>query len=120
MTATDYVSKTNTIHVATANQDGTEVVTPIWGVAINGVPYIRSGYGESSKWYQRAQRSGRLTLVDGRQRYPEKIENVTDENVIRQVDAAYEAKYRDEGSSLRQMVAPAARRYTMRLIPQND
>lgn len=120
MTATDYVSETDTIQIATAKHNGTEVVTPIWGVAVDGIAYIRSGYGESSKWYQRAQRSGRLILVDGRRRYPERIENVTDENIVRQVDAAYEAKYRDEGSSLRQIIAPAARRYTMRLIPQDE
>jgi len=120
MTAVDYVSKTDTIHIATAKQDGSEVVTPIWGVAVDSVPYIRSGYGEGSKWYQRLQRTGQLTLVNGRSRYPAKIENVADENVIRQVDAAYQAKYRGQGSSLRAMVTPDARRYTMRLIPQDE
>ena len=47
MNATDYVSKTDTIHIATSKQDGTEVVTPIWGVAVDGVPYIRCGYARA-------------------------------------------------------------------------
>jgi len=31
----------------------------------DGVPYIRSGYGAGSKWYLRAQRTGRAAFVEG-------------------------------------------------------
>jgi hypothetical protein len=33
--------------------DGHEVVTPIWAVVVDGVPYIRSGYGTQPSWYRR-------------------------------------------------------------------
>ena len=115
LNAVDYVDRTNTIHIATRRQDGREVVTPIWGVVVDGVPYIRSGYGKESNWYQRVQRDGGLSLVDGSRRYPATIENVGDENVIRAVDAAFERKYADEPDSLAAMVKPEARGFTMRL-----
>lgn len=118
--AVDFVDRTNTIRIATRRQDGREVVTPIWGVVVDGVPYIRSGYGEKSNWYQRVQRDGVLSLVDGSRRYPATIENVSDENVIRQVDAAYETKYADEPDSLRPMLKTEAREFTMRLVPESE
>ena len=54
-TAIDYFTRTDTVHIATERPDGGEVVTPIWAVVVDGVPYIRSGYGAGSKWYLRAQ-----------------------------------------------------------------
>src|SRR5260370_40931422 len=45
MTAIDYFTRTDTVHIATELRDGGEVVTPIWAVVVDGVPYIRNGYG---------------------------------------------------------------------------
>jgi hypothetical protein len=48
VTAIDYFTRTDTVHIATERRDGCEVVTPIWAVVLDRVPYIRSGYGAGS------------------------------------------------------------------------
>ncbi|HEY4278572.1 MAG TPA: DUF2255 family protein [Conexibacter sp.] len=115
--AVDYVDHTDVIQIATERPRGGEAVTPIWGVVIDGVPYIRSGYGTRSRWYSGAQRAGRVALVDGGTRYPAAIENIDDDATIHEVDRAYETKYAGSGESLRRMVRPDASRLTMRLKP---
>ncbi|MYS19032.1 hypothetical protein GA0115240_103210 [Streptomyces sp. DvalAA-14] len=115
MTPVDYIARTDTIQIATDLRDGGEVVTPIWGVIVDGVPYIRSAYGKDSKWYKRVQRTGHAAFVDGASRYSASIENVPDEQVTRRVDAAYEAKYAAQGDALREVVADPVREYTMRV-----
>jgi hypothetical protein len=117
-TAIDYFTRTDTVHIATERPDGGEVVTPIWAVVVDGVPYIRSGYGAGSKWYLRAQRTGRAAFVEGPQRYPVTIEHLDDEAVNRKVDDAYRAKYAGQGWPLREVVSPPVRARTMRLTLQ--
>jgi hypothetical protein len=68
VTAIDYFTGTDTVHIANELLDGGEMVTPIWAVVVDGVPYIRSGYGAGSKWYRRLQRTGRATFIDGPRR----------------------------------------------------
>jgi hypothetical protein len=51
-------------------------------------------------------------------RYPVAVENLNDEAINRKVDEAYWVKYAGEGSSLREMVSPQVRQYTMRITPQ--
>jgi hypothetical protein len=118
MSAIDYLNSTDTVHIATELRDGGEIVTPIWAVVVDGVPYIRSGYGPQSKWYGRVQRSGRAAFIDGPHRYPVTIENLNDEAINRNVDAAYRTKYADHGNALRQVVSAEVRAHTMRIIPQ--
>jgi hypothetical protein len=115
--AVDYVARTGVLQIATELRSGGEVVTPIWGVVVDGAPYIRSGYGAESHWYRRAQRTGRAALVDDDTRYPVAIENVDDEAINHEVDRAYEAKYAGERNSLQQMVVPELRHFTMQLKP---
>jgi hypothetical protein len=118
MTAIDYFMGTETVHIATQRQDGDEVLTPIWAVVVDGVPYIRSGYGTRSQWYRRVQGAGRAAFVDGPRRYPVTIENLDDETINSRVDEAYRAKYAGQGTALREVVSPQARAYTMRVILQ--
>jgi hypothetical protein len=116
-TTVEYVERTPVIEIATELRRGGEVVTPIWGVVVEGEPYIRSAYGES-RWYRRLQRTGRATLVDGDERHPVAIENLdADAPVVSDVEHAYEEKYADAGESLQQVVDPDKRRFTMRLKP---
>jgi hypothetical protein len=115
MTAIDYFTRTDTVHIATELRDGGEVVTPIWAVVVDGVPYIRNGYGPRSKWYRRVQRTGRAALIDDPDRYPVTIEPLNDEAINRKVDEAYRAKYAGQGRALRQVVSPQVRAYTMRI-----
>jgi hypothetical protein len=103
------------VHIATERRDGREVVTPIWSVVVDGLPYIRSGYGDGSKWYRRVQRTGQAVFVDGTHRYPAIVDNLDDEAINGKVDEAYRAKYAGQGTALNQMVAPEARAYTMRI-----
>jgi hypothetical protein len=49
MSVTDHLECTDSVQIATRLRDGGEVVTPIWSVAVNGVPYVRAGYGKASK-----------------------------------------------------------------------
>jgi hypothetical protein len=115
MAAIDYLAHTDTVRIATQLRGGDEVVTPIWAVVVDGVPYIRSVYGGGSKWYRRVQRTGRATFVDGAIRHPATVENVDDEATIARVDQAYRAKYAGQGGALRAVIAPQSRAHTMRI-----
>jgi hypothetical protein len=115
MSAIDYFATTDTVHIATELSAGGEVSTPIWAVVVDGVPYIRSGYGPQSKWYRRLQRTGRAVFTDGERRYPVTIENMADEATNNDVDAAYRAKYAGQRTGLAGVVTPQARAHTMRL-----
>jgi hypothetical protein len=115
MTAIGYFTRTGTVNVATELRDGGEVVTPIWSVVVDGVPYIRSGYGARSKWYRRVQRTGKAAFIDGARRYPVTIENLNDEAINLKVDEAYRDKYGGQGTALRQVVSPQVRAQTMRI-----
>ncbi|WP_329139749.1 DUF2255 family protein [Streptomyces sp. NBC_01476] len=118
MTAIDYFANTDTVHIATTRQNGGEVVTPIWSVVVDGVPYVRSGYGPDSKWYRRVQRAGRAAFVDGSERYPVTVENLDDEETNAKVDDAYKTKYAAQASSLKDIVSSQARAHTMQVTPQ--
>ncbi|MFD1714143.1 DUF2255 family protein [Amnibacterium flavum] len=112
-----YFESTDTVHIATALKSGAEVVTPIWSVVVDGVPYIRNGFGASSKWHRRAQRAGGAAVfVDGSDRYPVRLVEETDASVLDAVDRAYEAKYASYGSSLQSVLTPSVRASTIRLI----
>jgi hypothetical protein len=112
--ALDYFAKTDTVRIATGLRAGGEVVTPIWAVVVDGVPYIRSGYGPDSKWYRRAHRTGQAAFVDGARRYPAGITDIADEPTLAAVDAAYRAKYASQ-SGVTEMVGRSARDCTMRV-----
>jgi hypothetical protein len=112
-----HLDRTDTVHIATRRRDGGEVVTPIWAVVADGVPYIRSGYGPDSLWYRRALRTGSVAFADGDARYPATLQRVEDEATLAAVDRAYEAKYASYAAPLRQMVSPEARPDTLRVTP---
>jgi hypothetical protein len=116
--AVDYLARTDVVNIATELGAGGEVVTPIWAVVVDGVPYVRSAYGPGSNWYRRARRQERATFVDGRHRYPVSVEAVDDEGTIDRVDEAYRTKYARFGSSLRSILVPEMRAYTMRVTPR--
>ena len=113
----DYLSSTDDVLLATSLKAGGEIQTEIWAVVVDGQGYIRNGFGESSKWYRRAQRTHRAAFTDGSHRYPVTIEDVDDEAIISSVDAAYRAKYR--GPGLDAVVSAGTRRYTMRVVPDS-
>jgi hypothetical protein len=112
----DYIDCTSTLTIATRARDGREITTPIWGVVVDGVPYVRSGYGETSGWYRRLRRTGRAAFVGRGVRFEARVELVQDEAERVAVDHAYRAKYRGHGIALTQSVESAARDFTLRLV----
>jgi hypothetical protein len=120
MTAINYLTRTDTVRLATELRDGGEVVTKIWAVVVDGVPYIRNGYGDRTKWYRRAQRTGRAAFIDGPHRYPVTLEHLDDEAINAKVDQAYRSKYANYGMALRQMVSPQVRTDTLRITLLED
>jgi hypothetical protein len=119
MSALDYFAHTDTVHIATERQDGREVVTPIWSVVVDGVPYIRNGYGAGSKWAGRIHRSGHAAFIDGVNRYEVSVDDAGGEELNAKVDAAYRAKYAGQGRALEQMVSPEIRESTIRLTVES-
>lgn len=111
---TGYLSQTDDVVLATALKAGGEIRTEIWAVVVDGVGYIRNGFGEASKWHRRVQRTHRAAFIDGERRYPITIEDVRDEKTITAVDEAYKKKY--HGPGLRAVISPGTRRYTMRVV----
>ena len=116
MSARDYFAHTRIITLATTTTNGREVTTPLWGVLVNDVPYIRNGYGETSAWYGRVRRDHRVEFLDRGNRYKARIEPVHDELTKRLVDDAYAVKYRGQRIALGQILSPRVRDYTMRVI----
>lgn len=116
--AVAYLATTDDVVLATSLRAGGEVRTEIWAVVVDGVGYIRNGFGESSKWYRRAQRTHRAAFIDNDRRYPVRIEDVHDEATIAAVDEAYRRKYR--GPGLPAVVSEGTRRYTMRVVPDES
>jgi hypothetical protein len=116
MSARDYFAHTRIITIATTTTDGREINTPIWGVLVNDVPYVRNGYGETSAWYGRVRRAGHAVFIDRGRRYQARIEPVHDELTKRLVDDAYAVKYRGQGTALRQILSHRVRDYTMRVL----
>ena len=111
--AVAYLATTSDVIIATELKAGGEIETPIWAVVVDGQGYIRNGFGETSLWYRRAQRTHRAVFVDGANRYPVTIENVSDEATLAAVDAAYRQKY--SGPGLSAVVSAGTREYTMRV-----
>ncbi|MGI6879072.1 DUF2255 family protein [Microbacterium sp. gxy059] len=59
------LDETKVVAVVTRRQSGEATATPIWSMVVDGVPYIRSAYGETS-WWCRHVRAGRpVAFVDG-------------------------------------------------------
>ncbi|MFD1715966.1 DUF2255 family protein [Amnibacterium flavum] len=113
-----YLTQTDDVTIATTLAAGGEVRTEIWAVVVDGAGYIRNGFGESSKWYRRAQRTHRAAFIDGDRRFGVTIEDVHDEATLESVDDAYRRKYRGPGLSA--VLSSGTRRYTMRVVPRAD
>ncbi|WP_329455658.1 DUF2255 family protein [Streptomyces sp. NBC_01497] len=116
MGAVDYLAGTDTVHIVTGLPDGREVVTRIWAVVVDGVPYVRNGFGERSQWYARVRRAGgRAAFLDGDSRYAVTLAPLDDADVNTRVDAAYRDKYASAGDALREAVSPEVRANTLRV-----
>ena len=114
----EYFRSTDIVHIVTMNNEGHEVVTPIWAVVTHGHAYIRSGYGQSSKWFGRVARAHAAEFVDGDRRIPVTAESVLDGDTLDRVDDAYREKYASEPEPLEMILAAGPRGDTLLISPQ--
>lgn len=126
----DHLASTDTVAIVTTRPSGEEIATPIWAVAVDGVPYVRPAYGPRTSWLLRA-RSGRpvgFTLTDGRRaerdpvaalgdpRLGVAVQPVDDAAELDRVDAAFRTKYA-ASPVVDSVVTAPARAGTLRVTP---
>jgi hypothetical protein len=114
-----HLADRSVVRVVTTKRNGDDVSTPIWSVVVDDVPYIRSEFGRTGRWYRRAVARGRVGFEIGDEIERVDIEPVTDEAELARVDSAYRAKYARSASSLEMMLAPLARECTLRVAPRS-
>ena len=114
-----HLDTTDTVHVITRTADGEERSTPIWSVVFDGEPYIRSVDGPDGFWFRRAIARGWVAFeVDG-ERIESDVEHVQDAATLAAFDAALEAKYAGQRSSVDSMLKDSARQSTLRLVARS-
>jgi deazaflavin-dependent oxidoreductase (nitroreductase family) len=90
--------------------------TTIWVVVHDGVPYVRSEYGDAGQWYRNALAQPSVTLHIAGRSIPAVVKRVDDAEQQRQVSDALKTKYRSS-SAWRVMVDPAVEPMTLALAP---
>jgi hypothetical protein len=130
-TVVEHLDRTRVVAIVTRRSDGSRTATPIWAVVIEGVPYIRSAYGEKAWWYRHvvAGRDVEFVLADGAVAERDKsaalelpaerveLERVpADDPVNETIDEALWTKYADEPASVEETVTPRARACTFRVV----
>jgi hypothetical protein len=116
MSALEYLDTTDTVQIATELKAGGEVVTLIWSVVVDGVPYIRNAYGPESKWFKRLLRDGSAVFIDGTERYPVTVREANDEALKSRVDDAYRTKYAGQGSPVVSVTTEPVRSSTYEVV----
>lgn len=108
------------IEISSYRKDGTlRRWVPIWSVRVGDAVYVRSAFGIDGGWYKWAKIKGiGRVRVNGTEADVHLVPD-TDGAVQRQVDGAFEGKYRTGGTALRTMVTEPARSSTVRLDPLN-
>ncbi|WP_110590542.1 DUF2255 family protein [Microbacterium suaedae] len=59
------LDETKVVAVVTTRKNGEPAATAIWSMVVDGVPYIRSAYGDSSWWYRHVIAGRPVAFVDG-------------------------------------------------------
>lgn len=128
----DILDTTDTVAIITRRASGEPTATPIWAVAVDGVPYVRSYLGESAFWYQHAiaGRPVAFVLGDGKVAETSKaaalalpsqsvtVEHVpVDDPIQAQIDDALSEKYDRFADSRDAMLTPQAKACTLRVLP---
>lgn len=127
----EHIAATSTVTIVTTSSRGKQIATPIWAVAVDGVPYVRSAYGETAVWHRRA-RSGRpawFTLADGARAEADPVAALDDPRVAVEfthlafddpqqegVDVAFQAKY-GHTPHIGAVTSDDARNLTLRVEP---
>ena len=100
----------------TGRRSGLTRRTTTWVVVDEGVPYVRSEFGDAGQWYRNARAEPRLGLIlDGR-RLEATATLVTDPARWRRVSEGFRTKY-GRSSAVGVMVDPAVEPMTLALSP---
>jgi deazaflavin-dependent oxidoreductase (nitroreductase family) len=100
----------------TGRRSGLTRRTTTWVVVDEGVPYVRSEFGDAGQWYRNARAEPRLGLIlDGR-RLEATATLVTDPALWRGVSDGFRTKY-GRSSGVGEMVDPAVEPMTLALSP---
>jgi hypothetical protein len=107
------------MQISTPRHDGTvRPPLPIWVVRHGDALYVRSYRGEDALWYRSATTHNQGRISAGGIDADVSFAHVADEDLNREIDAAYRSKYARYGARfLDPMTAPAARATTLKLIP---
>jgi deazaflavin-dependent oxidoreductase (nitroreductase family) len=100
----------------TGRRSGLTRRTTTWVVVDEGVPYVRSEFGDAGHWYRNARAEPRVGLIlDGR-RLEATATLVTDPAQWRRVSDGFRTKY-GRGSAVGEMVDSAVEPMTLALNP---
>lgn len=114
----DRIAAADDLHIAPFREDGKTygTLTWIWSVVVDGELYVRAYNGTASGWHKAAmsQRAGRITSAGLTKEVA--FVPVEGDEVNRQVDAAYKAKY-GKSAYLAPMIGPGARAATVLITP---
>lgn len=127
------LDETEVVAVVTERQSGARLATPIWSMVVDGVPYLRSAYGERGWWYRHVQagRPVEVVLGDGAIAESDRVAALElpreaigteavpfDDAVQVAIDAEVQRKYEGApASSIDAMLSPEALACTLRVTP---
>jgi deazaflavin-dependent oxidoreductase (nitroreductase family) len=78
----------------TGRKTGRRRRTTVWVVVADGVPYVRSEYGDAGQWYRNALTDPHVAVVVGGRRVEARATRVEDPETWGQVSDAFQTKYR--------------------------
>jgi hypothetical protein len=99
--------------IVTEDPDGSDRVTKLWLVVVDGEALIRTG---NSRWFRNIQRDSNVVLRIGGYAYPLRAELVEDESLEKRAHAAFREKYGWEDRLIHPFGEPDAN--VMRLTPR--
>jgi hypothetical protein len=93
--------------------------TTIWLVVVDGLPYVRSIFGDRGRWFADLRLEPHGAVHVGGKRVPVRAELVdtTETDVLEAVSEAFSRKY-DGDPDLAGVLTPVAISATLRLLPQ--
>lgn len=59
------LDETQVVAIVTTRAAGQQIATPIWSMVVDGVPYVRSAFGEDSWWYRHINAGRPVAFVRG-------------------------------------------------------
>ena len=112
------IGEAEELDLSPARADGTfRSPVTMWVVPVDGDIYVRSVNGRNSPWFRAAQmrHEGRITAGG----IEKDVTLVETDDVLGEVDMAYDAKYgRRYPSIVPSIIAPEARAATLKLVPR--